>query len=245
MLLVSGAGDGPLALSVGLASAAAARGTRTALLECDLASPALAEALGLRPAPGLREYLSEEAEAGEILQSAGPRRARLGRRDRTTDLHRRRRRCRLGSADRLGGLSGTRSAKLRHAYQFVVVYGPPLGDQTGALREAAAGSDAVIACVGPALASGRAGRKLGKALSRLAVPSAGLVVYGGAGLGSEVIAGDVGVEALGVLAPRGVGGSRPSPRRSPASPAPNAGGQRQRGEEKGDHRDDVGGEVKA
>lgn len=180
VLLVSGAGDGPLALSVGLASAAAARGTRTALLECDLSSPALAEALGLRPAPGLREYLSEEAEAGEILQPlvlAGPASAAA-----TGPLV-----CIVGGGGDTDPVApidapglGHALSKLRHAYQLVVVFGPPLGDQTGALRAAAAGSDAVIACVGPALASGRAGRKLGKALSRLAAPSVGLVVYGGA-----------------------------------------------------------------
>src|SRR4029077_9963307 len=69
-------------------------------------------------------------------------------------------------------------AKLRHAYELVVVHGPPLGDQSGLLRDAAEGSDAVLACVGPPLAAGRAARKLKKSLRRLAAPAPGIVVYG-------------------------------------------------------------------
>jgi MinD-like ATPase involved in chromosome partitioning or flagellar assembly len=180
-LLVTGAGDGPLALSTGLAAAAAARGTRTVLLECGLGAPALADALGLEPVPGLNEYLREEAEAREILQPlvlAGPASAEA-----TGPLI-----CIVaGEPDAAGQVpveyDGLRHvlAKLRHAYELVVLHGPPLGDESGALREAAAGADAALACVGPALASGRAGRKLRKALNRLPAPAAGVVVYGRAG----------------------------------------------------------------
>ena len=62
-------------VALGLSAVAAARGMRVALLECDLAEPWLAEALGLERAPGLREHLLEEVEAAEILQPlmlAGP-----------------------------------------------------------------------------------------------------------------------------------------------------------------------------
>ncbi|MFI5028593.1 MAG: hypothetical protein ACHQCF_06390 [Solirubrobacterales bacterium] len=180
-LLITGAGDGPLALSTGLASAATARGIPTALLECDLSSPALADALGLEHGPGLREYLLEEAQAAEILQPlvlAGPASAAA-----TGPLI-----CIVAGE---AGLDGPRAgdpegfrhalAKLRHAYELVVLHGPPLGDESGVLREAAEGADSVLACVGAALASGRAGRKLAKALRRLPAPAAGVVVYGRAG----------------------------------------------------------------
>ena len=180
-LLVSGAGDGRLALSTGLASAAAARGIPTALLECDLADPALGDALGLDPAPGLHEYLRGEAEAREILQPlvlAGP--ASAGA---TGPLI-----CVVAGEPEEDGPAGFDSGgfehaleKLRHAYELVVLHGPPLGDESGALAKAAGGSDAVLACVGAPLAEGRAGRKLKKALRRLPAETAGVIVYGSAG----------------------------------------------------------------
>jgi hypothetical protein len=175
-LLVTGAGDGPLALSTGLASAAAVRGVRTALLECDLARPALAAALGLEAAPGLCEYLRREAEARDILQPlvlAGPASAAA-----VGPLV-----CVVaGEPDGDGGAfdpDGLRHAlaKLRHAYDLLVIQGPPLGDRSGLLREAAGGADAAFACVGPSLAGGRAGRRLRKSLRRLGAPG-GVVVYG-------------------------------------------------------------------
>jgi hypothetical protein len=173
-LLVTGAGDGPLALSTGLASAGATRGMRTALLECDLARPALAAALGLQAAPGLCEYLRREAEARDILQSlvlAGPASAGAGA---LTCIV-------TGEPDGDPGAfdpDGLRHAleKLRHAYDLLVVQGPPLGDRSGLLREAAGKADAAFACVGPSLAAGRAGRRLRKSLRRLGAPG-GVVVY--------------------------------------------------------------------
>jgi Mrp family chromosome partitioning ATPase len=175
-LLVTGAGDGPLALSTGLAAVAAARGIRTVLLECDLGAPVLAGALGLESVPGLLEYLRGEAEAPEILQPlvlAGP--ASAGATGPLICIV-------AGEPDAAGPVAASDGlrhvlAKLRHAYELVVLHGPPLGDESGALREAAAGADAVLACVGPALSSGRAGRKLRKALNRLPAQAAGVVVY--------------------------------------------------------------------
>jgi polysaccharide biosynthesis transport protein len=174
VLLVTGIGEGPLALSTGLAAAAVARGVRTALLECDLQAPALAGALGLERAPGLSEYLREAAEAGQILQPlvlAGPASAAAA-----------------GPlvcivAGRAAGASldseGFRHAlaKLRHAYDLIVVQGPSLAEQSGSLREAAAAADALLACVGPELASGRGGRRLSRALRRLSPSPAEVVVY--------------------------------------------------------------------
>jgi Mrp family chromosome partitioning ATPase len=177
-LLVTGAGDGPLTLSTGLASAAAARGTRTALLECDLADPALAGALDLNPVPGLHEYLREEAEAAEILQPlvlAGP--ASAGATDPLICVVAGEPEPGDSAAVDLAGL-GHVLAKLRHAYELVVLHGPPLGDESGVLQEAATGADAVIACVGAPLAEGRAGRGLSKALRRLPAQTVGVIVYG-------------------------------------------------------------------
>lgn len=173
-LLVTGAGDGPLALSTGLASASAARGARTALLECDLGRPALAAALGLQAAPGLSEYLRREAEARDILQPlvlAGPATAGAGPLVCIV----------AGEPVGDGGefdQDGLRHAlaKLRHAYDLVVVQGPPLGDRSGLLREAAGEADTAFACVGPSLAGGRAGRRLRKTLRRLGTPR-DVVVY--------------------------------------------------------------------
>jgi Mrp family chromosome partitioning ATPase len=175
-LLVTGAGDGPLALSTGLASASAARGARTALLECDLDRPALAAALGLEAKPGLCEYLRREAEAREILQPlvlAGP--GSAGAAGPVVCIV-------AGEPDGDGSAFDSDSlrhalAKLRHAYDLLVVQGPPLGDRNGLLREAAAAADAAFACVGPSLAAGRAGRRLRKMLRRLGAPG-DVVVYG-------------------------------------------------------------------
>lgn len=179
VLLVTGAGDGRRVLSTGLAAAAAASGRRTALLECDLGQPALAETLGLAASPGLAEYLRGEAEAAQLLQPlviAGP-----GAGEAREPLV-----CVVaGSApDRDGGLAadgfGHAVEKLRHGYRLVVLHGPPLGDESGDLREAAAQVDAVLACVGPALARGRSGRRLARALAKLPAPRAEVVVYGDA-----------------------------------------------------------------
>lgn len=74
-LLVTGSGAGRRTVALGLATTAAAAGTRTALLECDLADPMLADRVGLARAPGLSEYLTGAAEAEQILKPvvlAGP-----------------------------------------------------------------------------------------------------------------------------------------------------------------------------
>jgi len=65
-VLVTGAAERKRAGAIGLAAAAAAGGTKTALLECDLAAPALAGELGLAAEPGLHEYLRWEATATQI-----------------------------------------------------------------------------------------------------------------------------------------------------------------------------------
>jgi Mrp family chromosome partitioning ATPase len=178
-VLVTGtAEEGVLALSTGLASVAASQGIRTALLECDFEVPVLAGALGLSSVPGLHEYLLEEAEAPEILQPlvlAGPAAAKAN-----GPLI-----CVVAGEPApdpaaLVGSEGFRHAaeRLRHAYELVVVHGPPLDGKGTALESVAGEADTVLACVDRERASGRSGRALKKALRRLPAQTAGTVLYG-------------------------------------------------------------------
>lgn len=155
------------AVALGLAAAATADGRRVALLECDLASPALAGLLGLSAAPGLREYLCGEAEASEILQPlvlAGPASGRA-----TEPLA-----CivagepepepaALLDSDRCIHATG----KLRRAYDLLVIDGPPVGPGSGPLRALADQVDATIVCGERSAIS-----------KRLPIPVAGLVLFG-------------------------------------------------------------------
>jgi hypothetical protein len=154
-------------VALGLAAAATAAGRRVALLECDLASPALAGLLGLSAAPGLHEYLRGDVEAPRILQSlvlAGPASGRA-----TEPLA-----CivagepepepaALLDSDRCIHATG----KLRRAYDLLVVGGPAASPGTGPLRALADQVDAIVAC----------GEKRGIP-KRLAVPVSGLVLTG-------------------------------------------------------------------
>jgi polysaccharide biosynthesis transport protein len=149
VVLLTGTGASRRQAAVGLAASAAATGTRTVLLECDLVEPGLADALGLAQAPGLYEYLGGTVEAAEVLKPvvlAGP-----------------------GSAEALEPLvcvvAGRSSAEgprlfasevfakvlggLRAAYDLVVIDGPPLRDEHS-LRALIALTDSTIACLGPA-----------------------------------------------------------------------------------------------
>ena len=129
-VLVTGAGDARPGVSIGLASAAAAQGVRTALVECDLASPSFAGALGLAESPGLREYIEGKVEARGTLQPlllAGPASARA-----TGPLI-----CIVSGepAADAGPLLGSEDyrhavAKLAKAYELVVLLGPPLAEES-------------------------------------------------------------------------------------------------------------------
>ena len=163
-VLVTGAGPSRRQAAVGLATVAASAGTRTALLECDLAEPGLADALGLAVAPGLNEYLCGKAGSEEILRPvvlAGPSSVEA-----TEPLV-----CvvageptphgpRLFASD----VFAQAVAGLRAAYDFLVVDGPGL-DQWGSLTLVMAHVDVTIAC-------------LSRADSRrqLSVPVAGIVI---------------------------------------------------------------------
>jgi Mrp family chromosome partitioning ATPase len=177
-VLITGTGEGVRALSIGLSGAAAASGTRTALLECDFTTPTVARTLGLKPDPGLQEYIRLESEAPRLLQPlslAGPGSAAAS--DPLVCIV-------AGSAGGDGPAPidsehfRNAIAKLRSAYELVVLHGPTLGDETGALPVAAASSDALVACVNTPLTNGRNGRRLNKLMKRLPARSAGVVAYG-------------------------------------------------------------------
>ncbi len=162
-VLLTGGADSKVGASLGLATAAAAAGRRTALLECDLGSPTLAAALGLASAPGLGEYLRREASAQQILQSAvlaGP--ASSGA---SAPLV-----CVVAGAPSADGATLLASESFRHAtaklsaaYELLVLDGPPGGEE-GALRAAAAQADATLACLAPR-----------EAFARLPVAVSGLI----------------------------------------------------------------------
>jgi polysaccharide biosynthesis transport protein len=139
-------GSARSAVAVGLATAATAEGRAVALLECDLAEPSLAADLGLSPAPGLHDYLREEAQPPRIVQPlvlAGPAAGRAA-----DPLA-----CIVAGASAASAaelLASARCAhaveKLRHAYDLVVLSGPALDRDPDALRAVAGLADAAIAC---------------------------------------------------------------------------------------------------
>ncbi|HEY0392751.1 MAG TPA: hypothetical protein VGC63_13690 [Solirubrobacterales bacterium] len=139
-------GPARLGVALGLAAAATAQGRRVALLECDLASPALADLVGLAASPGLREYLLGEVDAARILQPlvlAGPASGRA-----TEPLA-----CIVAGeaeAEPAALLDSDRcldaTGKLRRAYDLLVVSGPAAGPSTGPLRALADQVDTTIVC---------------------------------------------------------------------------------------------------
>ncbi len=135
-------------VAMGLAAAAAAAGKRTALLECDLVEPGLADAVGLARAPGLHEYLRGKVETPAILNPvalAGPGSAEAreplvcvvaGRP--SADGPRL-----LASDAFFNALAG-----IRAAYELVVIGGPPVRDELS-LRAVLPLAEASLACLGP------------------------------------------------------------------------------------------------
>lgn len=143
-VFVTGPAKGQVA--VGLAAAATAEGRRVALLECDLAAPALAGRLGLAASPGLHEYLLDEADAGEILQPlvlAGPASGRA-----TEPLT-----CIVAGEPEpkpVALLDSERCdhaiERLRRAYDLLLIDGPPLGEDVDALRALTEHTAVTLAC---------------------------------------------------------------------------------------------------
>jgi Mrp family chromosome partitioning ATPase len=140
-LLVTGEEEATATVAVGLAGVAAAAGVATALVECDVERPRLAEQLGLEPAPGLHEYLRWEATPPDVVQPlvlAGA--AAEGAPAPLACVTAGRQ---SGKARALLDLGSFRhmTAKLREAYELVVLLGPPLEGAGGPLGSAAAGAD--------------------------------------------------------------------------------------------------------
>src|SRR6201999_2079588 len=141
VVLVTGEEDPGATLAVALAGVAAASGSATALIECDVERPRLAADLGLSPVPGLHEYLRWEVTPADIVQpltlagsasspQAGPLACVCAGRP-------------TGDARTLLGLGSFHhmTTKLRDAYEMVVLLGPPLEGAGGALSSAAAEAD--------------------------------------------------------------------------------------------------------
>lgn len=177
--VVLAAGDEALAVAISLAAAAGATGRRAALLECDLARPRLALELGIEATPGLHEYLRWEASSSQILQPlvlAGP--AAQGVLEPLV--------CIAGGtqASDPATLLNSQSfrhavAKLRGAYDLVVLAGPTIGPDRWSLEAAAATADILFACITPRQASPKGSRPIRAALRRAPVTIPGAVVVAG------------------------------------------------------------------
>jgi Mrp family chromosome partitioning ATPase len=177
-VLVTGAEDGRSAVAVGLATTATASGVRTALLECDLTEPSVAAAIGVAPAPGIHEYLRGDADATEILQPlalAGP-----ASRKADSPLVCVVAGARTDDGAELMASDGFSHAaeKLRHAYELIVVSGPPLGRDGEMLAAAAGMVDTTLAAVPHSALSGKRAKAVAVAMRRLPAPPAGLVAFG-------------------------------------------------------------------
>ncbi|HXF32218.1 MAG TPA: hypothetical protein VN522_11920 [Solirubrobacterales bacterium] len=181
VVLVTGAEGAAPTAAVGLAGVAAAEGLATVVVECDIERPRLAEDLGLAAEPGLHEYLRWEATPAAIVQplalagsaastEAGTLACVVAGRP-------------TAKAHTLLGLGSFRhmTAKLRNAYELVILLGPPLEGAGGALDAAAAEADCSIAALAerPARRAAKAGHQ---ALAWLRTPPLGaIVVAPGAG----------------------------------------------------------------
>jgi hypothetical protein len=134
-------------VAIGVAAAATASGRRVALLECDLASPALAGALALEPEPGFAEYLRDQAKAPRVLQPlvlAGPASGRA-----VEPLA-----CIVGgrvdpppSALLLSERCSQAVGRMGRAYELLVIDGPSLAEDPDALAALAKLAAMTILCV--------------------------------------------------------------------------------------------------
>jgi Mrp family chromosome partitioning ATPase len=177
-VLVTGADEPARMLATALAGATAAVGRRTVLLDCDLAQPRLATDLGLAQAPGLHEYLRWEATPAEILQPlllAGP--ASAGAEEPLVCISAGR-----GASDprTLLGLQSFRhmAAKLRRAYELVILAGPAVDEGEASLPALAAQADSVLVAL-PGRPSGRQARELRDAVRGLGAEPLGVVIVQG------------------------------------------------------------------
>jgi polysaccharide biosynthesis transport protein len=174
-VLVTGEEEATATLAVGLAGAAAAAGVTTALVECDIGRPRLAEELGLAATPGLHEYLRWEATPPDVVQSvalAGT--AAEGAPAPLACVTAGRQSDRVRALLELGSFRHM-TAKLREAYELVVLLGPPLEGAGGALGSAAAAADCSLAALTEA-PSRRAAKATREALAWIGSRPLGAVV---------------------------------------------------------------------
>jgi Mrp family chromosome partitioning ATPase len=175
LVAVAGEGDETTIAAIALASAAAAAGRRTILVDCGLARPRLAQQLGLAAAPGLHEYLRWDAGPAEVLQPVVL--AGAAARSLTDPLV-----C-IGAgrpaadAEALLGLQSFAhmTAKLSSAYELVLLLAPPVLGEPGSCSAVAAQADAVIAGLRSEAAKGGEGRAVRAAVRRLSPPNLGSV----------------------------------------------------------------------
>ncbi len=152
--------------ALGLAAAATAAGRRVALLECDLAEPALASMLGLAETPGLHDYLRDRADAKQILQPlvlAGP--ASGSAVEPLT--------CIVAGEpepEPVALLDSERCdhaiERLRRAYDLLVIAGPSLEEETDSLRALGEHVAVTLVCGEP-----------GQIPKRLPIAATGTVAY--------------------------------------------------------------------
>jgi Mrp family chromosome partitioning ATPase len=146
-VLVTGDEGATATVAVGLAGVAAAAGVKTALVECDVERPRLAADLGLAATPGLHEYLRWEATPPDVVQPlvlAGS--AAAGATSSLVCVTAGRQSDRGSALLDLGSFRHM-TAKLREAYELVVLLGPPLEGAGGALGSAAAEADCAVAAL--------------------------------------------------------------------------------------------------
>ncbi|HEU5063336.1 MAG TPA: hypothetical protein VFT79_09335 [Solirubrobacterales bacterium] len=175
VVLVAGEGEEPAVAAIALATASTATGRRAVLVDCDLARPRLAAHLGLPDAPGLHEYLRWEAEPADVLRPvvlAGP--AAAGAGEPLVCI------CGGRPATKAETLLGLQSfahmlAKLRGAYELVLVLAPPVASEPGACLAVARQADAVVA----ALPADGGDRALRTAIRRLPIPALGAIKLSG------------------------------------------------------------------
>jgi Mrp family chromosome partitioning ATPase len=171
--VVAVTGEGSAVAAVALASAAAAAGRRTILVECDLARPHLGAHVGLEPSPGLHEYLRWEAEPADVLRPVamtGPESA--GDEGQLVCV------CGGEPATETEALLGLQSfshvvEKLCGGYELVLLLAPSVLAEPGACRVVASQADAVVASL-----AGDSSRQLRKAINRLPAPALGAVAVG-------------------------------------------------------------------
>ena len=179
VVLVTEAGRGGRGTdtAIGLATAAVLSGKRVLLMDCHISSPRLHEALGIRPVPGIREYIGFEAEAPQLLQPVSLR-ASVPPGDDPGQLV-----CVAAGrqATNAGALLASPALawalqKIRHGYELVVLSGPPL--RASETPVVAGLADAFVLCAAEDEVKGQVGRIIKAAFEQLPERPAGLVDTG-------------------------------------------------------------------